>query len=191
MPRHHRQSRREDIRLQSMPYNTITDSRNPLAALHRLITFCFLQMSISILLASNMRTTIFTPFTNTPTTSQPLNLSRVLSAAGSSSDPNLSSDNQHSFSPGISVDLRRVRGLIARRICGVLWRRWEHLQLRPYPNPNASPRVRYMDLELDSDLTLRSGDNKVELGLLLWVWVWGWVIWMDLPLVLVSVMRLR
>ena len=58
-----------------------------------------------------------------------------------------------------SVELLRVRILIAERNCGL----WGALgtqrtlaaprRMSPYPSPYASPRVRYTNLELDSDLS--------------------------------------
>ena len=75
-----------------MAPGTITNNHIPLAALQRLPIFCSLQMSIS----SNSNSYTLHKYLSA---SQPHNLSQ-LSAGGSTSNPNISSDIHRSFSPG-------------------------------------------------------------------------------------------
>ena len=72
-------------------------------------------------------TAILTPFTGTPSVSQLHNF-RLVSAIGSASNSNPSSNNHRSFHLvwAISFESRQVRGLIAERNCGILWGRGEH-----------------------------------------------------------------
>ena len=175
-PRHHRQSRSEDIRSPPMPYAGTTNGNNGPGYHH--------QQSLSV-----GGTTAASNFLSPPNVhpgqqqqylhpsqaaSQPHSLS-LLSATGSASNPNLSvssSDNHRAFSPGMGHFRRASSGTRSDRGAEV----WGSLgsqgtlaaprRMSPYPSPIASPRVRYTDLELE-------------------------LIWVILMLVLFSVVKLR
>ena len=133
--RHHRQSSSEDIISQPLPYTSnnngdnamasvyhqwsITNGHILLAALQQLLTFCSLQTPISILARNNSYTLHRQP---PQLHSEPAHNLSLVSAAGSAFNPNFLSDNYRSYLVWvISVELHRVRGLIAERNCGVRW----------------------------------------------------------------------
>ena len=124
--RHHRQSSSEDIRSQPMPYTVnngnnghgigiTTNNHIPLASLHRLLTFCSLQMSSNIYTLHRflplLRTVLvyFYPLARLPIPTFHSTTTVISHLVGA-----------------ISVEPRRLRGLIAERICGVLLGRREH-----------------------------------------------------------------
>ena len=177
-PRHHRQSRSEDIRSPVIPYagnNNGNNGHGP--GYHH-------QQSHSVGGTTAASNYLFPPHVDfhtgqqqqylhpsqvPPSASQPHSLSQ-LSAAGSASNPNLSSDNQRSFSPGMghfrraSSGSRSDRGAELWGTLGTQGTLAAPRRMSPYPSPNASPRVRYTDLEVDADLTLGNGDNKSGSG---------------------------
>ena len=171
-PRHHRQSRSEDIRSPPMPYATNNNGSNGNGpGYHH-------QQSHSVGGTTAASNFLFPPNVDfhtgqqhqylhpsqvPPSASQPHSLS-LLSAAGSASNPSLSSSDNHR--PGMghfrraSSGTRSDRGAELWGSLGTQGTLAAPRRMSPYPTPNASPRVRYTDLELDSDLTLGSGDNK-------------------------------
>jgi hypothetical protein len=124
-PRHHRQSRSEDIRLQPIPYTSNNNGNYdmalvssptliPLAALHQLLTFCSLQMSIPILASNN----------NSYTHHSPLLRSHIILVyfwpLARLLIPTLRLTTTVLFHFGMG-HFFPARGLIAERNCGVLW----------------------------------------------------------------------
>ena len=177
-PRHHRQSRSEDIRSPPMPYAGNNGNNGSGPGYHH-------QQSHSVGGTAAASSFLFPPNVDfhtgqqqqylhpsqvPPSASQPHSLSG-LSAAGSASNPNLSlsSENHRSFSPGIghfrraSSGTRSDRGAELWGTLGTQGTLAAPRRMSPYPSPNASPRVRYNELELDADLTLGS-DTKSGSG---------------------------
>ena len=180
-PRHHRQSRSEDIRSPPMLYTGNNNSNNghgpgyhhqqshSVGGTTAASNFLFPP---NVDLHTGQQQQFLHPSQVPPSASQPHSLS-LLSAAGSASNPNLSlssSDNRRSFSPGMGHFRRASSGTRSDRGAEI----WGSLgtqgtlaaprRMSPYPSPNASPRVRYADLELDSDLTFGNADNKSGSG---------------------------
>ena len=174
-PRHHRQSRSEDIR-SPMPYAGNNNGNNVSGpGYHH-------QQSHSVGGTTAASNFLFPPNVDflTGQQQQYLHPSQVppsaqshslglLSTAGSASNPNLplsSSDNHRSLSPGMghfrraSSGTRSDRGAELWGSLGAQGTLAAPRRMSPYPSPNVSPRVRYTDLDLDSDLTLGNGDNN-------------------------------
>ena len=149
------------LRSQAMPYTVNNNGNNDHSTVHSLSgTTAFSNLSVP----SKRRfpywaatTILYTHHRYPPSSSQQHNLSRVLSASGSS-QPSIRQPSFFFFT--WYGPLPSSFFGYAERYCGL----WGTLgtqgtlaaprRMSPYPSPYASSRVRYTNLELDSDLSL-------------------------------------
>ena len=154
-PRHHRQSRSEDIRSPPMPYAGSNSGGNGpgyqshsvdvTAAANKLLNFLN-PPNVGFLTGQQQQYLHSSQVPPSISHQQPHSLS-LLSAASSASNPNLSlssSDSPRSLSPGMGHFRRASSGTRSDR-GAELWNSMASLppprRMSPYPIPNASPRV--------------------------------------------------
>ena len=177
-PRHHRQSRSEDIRSPPMPYASSNSGGNGSGYQSHSVgasaaVYNFLNPpNVGFLTGQQRQYLHSSQVPPSVSHQQPHSLS-LLSAASSASNPNLSlssSDSYRSLSPGMghfrraSSGTRSDRGAELWNSLGTQGSLAPPRRMSPYPSPHASPRVGYTDLELDADLSLGSGDSNSGLN---------------------------